>query len=277
MTLGRHPPSLVLAPIDQGVRNVGGRDGTREGPQALLEALEEESRLPSAVNVRTVPVTNQPDTLEEDLDALSRAVQDVLMDDRTPIILGGDHGTTYASVRGAARAHPSLGVCYLDVHYDMRPHEPRHTSGSSFRRLLDEGIVPPSRLAPLGIQPPSPDDPEGTTAQLAQYAKDAGVSWVPLDQAKKQGPGRLARERMNQGAWYASFDTDALSQEHAPGVSAPGPNRFTPAEARSFLDAAVDEAIALDIVEYAPRLDTQGRTRETLVDLLGHVLDRLPR
>lgn len=276
MALTAHPPAIVLAPLDQGVRNVGGRDGATQGPSTLLTALEEAQKIPANVPIHRPSLKNKEDSLEDDLETLTRTVHHVLKEDQTPLVLGGDHGTTYATMRAVAKAYENPGVCYLDVHFDLRPFHPQHTSGSSFRRLIEEAHVSPDRVRPIGIQPPSGENDRGTFEALEAYADQAGVSWVSLDEAKAQTPYQAAKAIMGQeGAWFASFDVDALSQEHAPGVSAPGPGRFSPAEARGFLDAAIDHAVGLDIVEFAPRYDDDQRTQACLVDLVGYVLERL--
>lgn len=268
------PVTIVLAPIDQGVRNVGGRDGACEGPTRLLDALRAEDALKARTRVRTVDVGNEPGSLERDLDALSAAVEGVLAEDRTPLVLGGDHGTTFATVRGAARAFDDVGVCYLDPHFDLRPYQPEHTSGSSFRRLIEEGIVRPERVAPIGIETPKTAEARQRSGydELASFAREAGVDWVGMEKARRAGPGVLADERMSSGAWCASLDTDAIDERLAPGVSAPGADRFSLEEARAFLGAAARRARVVDVVEYAPRLDDGEKTLRTLVDLIASIL-----
>lgn len=274
MALTDHPPALILAPLDQGVRNVGGRDGASQGPSTLLDALQRNDSLQAGLPIHRPPMKNQPGTLEEDLDALTRAVEGVLAEDQAPIVIGGDHGTTYATMRAIAQAFDDPGVCYLDVHLDLRPFDPHHTSGSSFRRLIEERCVAPGRVRPIGIQRPDDESARATFDELASYAKTEGISWVALKEAKRRSPKRVAKQVMQEGTWFASFDVDAVSQEHAPGVSAPGPDRFSVEDARGFLDAAVDHAVGIDIVEYAPRHDDQETTKTLLVELVGHVLDR---
>lgn len=265
---------ILCAPLDQGVRNVGGREGAREGPGVLVDALEEAGRLPDELRVRRLDLANTPVAIEADLDRVSMAVADTLEAGRRPLVLGGDHGLTYATARGAANALGQVGVCYLDVHFDMRDYRPEHTSGSSLRRLVEEGLVAADRVAPIGIEPPDPDDPSSDVAELAAWADEAGVSWTSLDEAREQGPGELARERMRAGAWVSSLDVDAIDERHAPGVSAPGEDRFSVDQVRGFLEAAVDRAQVLEVAEFAPALDVDARTQETLVELLGDVLDR---
>lgn len=275
MALTDHPPALILAPLDQGVRNVSGRDGASQGPSTLLDALKRDDALPADLPIHRPPMKNQPETLEEDLDALTRTVEHVLAEDQAPIVIGGDHGTTYATMRAIAQAFEDPGVCYLDVHLDLRPYQPQHTSGSSFRRLIEERHVEPDRVRPIGIQRPDDASARATFDELASYAKQEGLSWVALEEAKRRSPKRVAKEIMQEGTWFASFDVDAMSQKHAPGVSAPGPGRFSLEDARGFLDAAVDHAVGIDIVEYAPRHDEQDTTETSLVKLVGHVLGRL--
>lgn len=269
------PVSLVLAPIDQGVRNVDGREGAREGPEALLEGLEDAGHLAGVATVERVDVGNAPETLEDDLDALSEAVEAALGGGRTPVVLGGDHGTTYATVRGAQRIlEPPVGVTYLDVHFDLRAYQGNHTSGSSFRRLIEEEIVPPDRVLPIGIEAPSTPEARKRASydELEAYANAQGIPWIPLGAAKQHGPGRIVEQRLQTGSWCASLDADAIDEAHAPGVSAPGPGRFSPDQARAFLQAASSRVQVLDMVEYAPPLDEKQRTLDTLVDLLGSIL-----
>lgn len=269
------PLTLVLAPIDQGVRNVGGRDGACEGPERLLAGLADAGVVPDDADVRRVDAENTATSLEDDLDRLSAVVTDVLNDGRRPFVLGGDHGTTFATVRGATRSLETLGVAYLDVHLDMRPYEPDHTSGSSFRRLLEEGWVEPEQVRPLGIEVPETDEDRKRTGfdELEQWASDHRVEWTPLDRVREQGAGTALEAALGSGSWCFSLDTDVIDERWAPGVSAPGSGRLTPDEARAALTVAVERAAVLDVVEYAPRLDEDERTLETLVDVIGSALD----
>lgn len=268
--------TYVLAPIDQGVRNVGGRDGTREGPQRLLAALEEAGLVPKTARVREPAIDNEPASLEADLEALSTAVCEELEADRLPVVLGGDHGTTYATVRGAARALADVGVAYLDVHLDVRAFEPEHTSGSSFRRLIEEGWVDAEHACPLGIQ--EPEDPHRSSgtkasfAELAAWADEQGIRRASLDAMRQRGAELVEQTLTGDPAWCLSIDTDALAERFAPGVSAPGEDRLSLAEARKALQAARGRYRVLDIVEYAPPLDEDDRTLGSCVELLEAAL-----
>lgn len=266
----------MLAPIDQGIRNVGGRPGAREGPHRLLEGLEREGLRPEDARVREVDAKNTTESLEADLEALSSAVEAALDEGRLPIVLGGDHGTTYATVRGAARALDEVGVAYLDVHLDVRGFRPEHTSGSSFRRLVEEDWLAAEVVRALGIQ--RPEDPEKGTetkasfAELEAWAQAQGLVRYGLEEVRAD-PEAVVREALSPGtSWCFSIDTDALDQRWAPGVSAPGEDRLSLDEARRACRAARGRYRVLDIVEYSPPLDEDERTLETCLELLRAAL-----
>lgn len=268
-------PTLVLAPLDQGVHNVGGRPGTAQGPGRLHAALESEGLLPAGTVTWPLGLANDPETLETDLDRLAQAVETVLDRDGFPVVLGGDHGTTYATVRGAAGALDRVSVTYLDVHLDMRPYTPVHTSGSSFRRVIEEGHVAPGDVHPLGIQrPEAPDALERSGfEELAAWAQATGVAWRSMAEVRKEGLiGSVGRALGGPAQACFSFDVDCLSDALAPGVSAPGPDRFDLEEVVDAVSAAADRCRVFDVVEYAPPLDEGERTLESVTRVLDAFL-----
>jgi len=270
------PWTFLLAPVDQGIRNVGGRPGACQAPEHLWAGLQTEDMVPESARVREVEVDNTDDSLETDLDRLSQAVADELADDRLPIVLGGDHGTTFATVRGAVRELVDVGVAYLDVHLDVRAFEPRHTSGSSFRRLIEEGWVEPEHVRALGIQTPeNPEEASGDKApftELRAWAREQGLVVEGLDEVRQRPAWALGQALSPGVEWCLSLDVDALDARWAPGVSAPGSPRFTLEEACRAAEAARGGYRVLDVVEYSPPLDEDERTLDSCLQLLAAAL-----
>lgn len=263
--------SVILAPIDQGTRNLDGRPGSARAPERLLEALQDRKALPASTRILSPELANTPERLEDDLELITAAVAGELGDQRFVLVLGGDHGTTYATVRGAARALGATGVTYLDVHLDMRPYAPDHTSGSSFRRLIDEGLVEAGHVHPLGIQIPE-DEAQRQASRiepLLAYAEDHAVPWEPLEAVREAGVAQRVEAALSltPNACF-SFDVDCLDERWAPGVSAPGPDRFTLEEAQAAARAASGRCRVLDVAEYAPPLDVDERTLESTLAVL---------
>lgn len=266
----------MLAPIDQGTRNLDGREGSAQAPAKVIAALEDRELLPTSAKVREPRIRNTAESLEEDLDALSVAVEQTLAEGRFPIVLGGDHGTTFATVRGATRYLEEASITYLDVHLDMRPYEPVHTSGSSFRRLVEAGYVAAEHVHPLGIVPP----PEPTARRRARFddlltwARDHKITWVSMASVQKRGIVPLVQRCLDEGpSGCFSFDVDCLDERWAPGVSAPGSPRFSLEEGLAAVRAAAGRCVVLDVVEYVPRLDEDDRTLESVIALVEAFLD----
>lgn len=270
------PWTFVLAPLDQAVRNVGGREGASQAPRRLLAALEEADLVPDEAQVQTPPVENTAESLEADLEEVSGAVEAALEEGRLPIVLGGDHGTTYATVRGAAWALGDPGVVYLDAHLDVRDFRPAHTSGSSFRRLVEEEWVQPGRVRPLGVvEPETAEQSSGDKApfaELQRWAHEQGIEARSMDELRKR-PEATVREALAGGPpWCFSIDADVLDERWAPGVSAPGSGRLSLEQARRAAGAARGRYRVLDVVEYAPPLDEGDRTLASCVELLAAAL-----
>ena len=274
------PITWVLAPLDQGTRNLGGRPGGAAAPHALYDELAERGALPEDGEVTVVPVGNQAETLEADLDALCEVVAGVLERGRMPVVLGGDHGTTYATARGLHRARGRIDrLAYLDVHFDLRPYEPAHTSGSSFRRLVDEGLVAPGDLRPLGIVRPTDRAAlkRSSFDELASWAEERSIPWRSLDQVRGSGAAASIQEALGrQGARLFSFDVDVLDEQWAPGVSAPGTGRLSLEEAIEGVRAAAPLCSVFDVVEMVPRLDEEGRTLASVCAVIEAFLDARP-
>src|SRR5207237_10492590 len=75
---------------------------------------------------------------------------------KTVIALGGGHDVTYPLVRGfrdGVNSEMEIGLINIDAHLDVRPKKNgQHHSGSSFRLLLEEGIVAGQHFAEIGVQ-----------------------------------------------------------------------------------------------------------------------------
>jgi arginase family enzyme len=67
-----------------------------------------------------------------------------------------------------------------------------------------------------------------------------------------------------------SLDLDALTPEETPGVGTPVPEGIVGAELARVLEGvgARAELVAIELAEYLPRLDPDGRSARVAVDLL---------
>ena len=197
------------------------------------------------------------------------------------LVLGGDHGITYAVAEGLHRTRRLGGLAYVDVHWDLRPWADSHSSGSSFRRILDRDLLPAEHLAPIGIQ--RPRDPAALARsrfdELRAFAEGRGVAATSLEEATGRTLAQVLRERLGAlpAPRHLSIDIDAIDADEAPGVSAPGPGRFRRVDVVSAAARAAPLAASADIVETSPPLDPSGRTVEAAADVAQAILEAWTR
>ncbi|NNF78611.1 MAG: arginase family protein [Rhizobiales bacterium] len=72
-----------------------------------------------------------------------------------------------------------------------------------------------------------------------------------------------------KGAFYLTFDIDAMDHTFAPGTQYPGPSGFRPIEVMRFIRRlGMAGAAGMDVVEYAPLIDPAKNTGNMLATLL---------
>jgi formiminoglutamase len=155
-------------------------------------------------------------------------------------------------------------VLVFDAHPDVRPLvDGRAHSGSAFRQLLEgTPALLGRRLAYVGLQP------FAIARSHREFLEQHGALLCFLPELQ---PGRLLEqvqelfERISEGGRlpvYVSLDLDALPAAVAPGVSAPSPIGVPAQELLQSLEwlGAQPAVRLLDLAEYAPPYDLDGRT-----------------
>ena len=263
---GRGAAILGFA-CDAGVVRNQGRPGAAEGPAAIRRALAGLAWHVDRPVWDAGDVACEGDALEVAQGELGETVSSLLEGGQLPIVLGGGHEVAYGSFLGLA-AHaargaraPVFGVVNVDAHFDLRA-GPRGSSGTPFRQIAESCAARawPFRYHCLGV------DEASNTAALFDTAARLGASWRSDRDA---GLHRLADVRAEVAAFAASvdlvhlsIDLDGLPAAVAPAVSAPA-GRGIPLEV---VETVMDDLLAtgrvalVELAEYCPRLDPDGRT-----------------
>jgi formimidoylglutamase len=277
----RDAADLLLAgvPFDGAVI---GRKGCREGPTAIREALRFLAthdpvhgtdlagfRIHDAGDVQVAAGAGVLET-----HALVRGEARALFATRKPVVLlGGDNSLSAPHVQALKDARGGrIGLLVLDAHYDLRPvpADGVPTSGTPYRRLLEDGTVEPRSLVEVGIRP------YANTKALADYAAQKGVQVMTVADVRGRPIGDVAHDAVAQAAagvdhLFLSVDIDGLDQSIASGCSAPGAGGLTFDEASALVHAAAAHPLirGMDLVEVAPGLDPTGNTARTAAQLVA--------
>lgn len=261
--------ALLGFATDEGVRRNGGRVGAADGPEALRAALGSLAVHDEFPRHDAGTVVTEGKNLEPAQEEVSAKVEELVRAGHLPIVLGGGHETSFASGRGLARVRPAA-IVNLDAHFDLRAAD-RPTSGTPFRQLA-EVYGADFDYSVLGISQAN------NTKVLFDTARDLGVK-VVLDEelaalSAQDAAARAVELVADAESIHLSIDLDVLPAAVAPGVSAPAglgvPLLHIHAIVRAL--AATGKLALVDIAEFNPRFDIDGRTAKAAARLIDSIV-----
>lgn len=200
-----------------------------------------------------------------------KVMREVLKRGWTPVVAGGSHSISEATIRAFSEAHDkNIGIVWLDGHPDLMDDYKgdRHYCGCPMRRLIDGGHVDPRKVAFLGLCG------FANAAAEIRWGRERGVSFMTMDQFYDKGFETALAETIDitfkgTNAVYITFDIDVMDHTFAPATQYPRPGGFQPHEVMRFVRRlAMHGAAAMDVVEYAPLIDTTRNTGNLLATLL---------
>ena len=287
--------SLIGVPTDIGA----GTLGARMGPEALRVAgihqavaqfgidVKDRGNLAGPANpwqeavggFRHLPEVVQWNRL------LHEAVYRELVDDRLPVVLGGDHCLGIGSISAVARHCRERGrrlrVLWLDAHADfntatLTPSGNIH--GMPVACLCGHG---PAELVGIGGHVPALQARDlrqigirSVDAGEKRLVHDMGIEVFDMryiDEMGMRHTMELALAMTGPGTHlHVSLDVDFLDPDIAPGVGTTVRGGPTYREAQLCMEMIADTGLlaSLDIVELNPAFDVRNRTAELAVDLV---------
>lgn len=270
---------MLGLPNDEGVAAGGGRRGAAYGPDALRLALarfgathlvERQADL-TAVRVDDngdLPLHGLPPAHSHPL--AKAGVQAAAEGAQALVVLGGGHDLSHPVVAGAAAAWGTPAGLNVDPHLDMRPVVGGNiTSGTPYRRLIEDGILPGGHLLALGASG------LWNSQEHLAWAQSQGATVRTLAEHRERPFGEAAVEvasTLNQGDWaFVDIDLDSLPRAAA---SAPGPEGFAVGEicALAYLVGTLSKVRVLGLYEHSPRHDRHEVGARAAILVLAHFL-----
>ncbi|MFI5274693.1 MAG: agmatinase [Ktedonobacterales bacterium] len=236
------------------------RPGTREGPQAIIDAsrnLElydpELDRSPYLVGIHTLravePVMGNAAAM---VDRTEQVTGHLLDQGKFVATLGGDHSISIGVIRAFAKRHAGLSVLQIDAHADLRDEYEGNllSSATIMRRTLE--VAP--HTAQVGIRSLSKAE-----AQLVrERALPLWLASAIREQSFRGERGWIADVVNTLGdEVYVTFDIDAFDPALVPGTGTPEPGGLGWYEVMELLAAvaAKKRIIGFDVVELSPPVE----------------------
>lgn len=191
----------------------------------------------------------------------------ILLDDKIPVVLGGEHAVSYGAIAACVQSHWEIGVLQIDAHMDLRDRfEGFETSHASIMHRVLSTLPGVTRLVQFGIR----DFGEGEWALAKEYGAGADGGRVRVifdddlgDREARGGSGSSATFydicraaiAVLPSRVYVSFDIDGLDPALCPHTGTPVPGGLSYQQA-SILLACLEESnkqvVGMDLVEVAP-------------------------
>jgi len=217
------------------------------------------------------------------------SVMDSLQKGQFPVVIGGDHSIamgTWAGVTQALKIQQKFGLIWVDAHMDSHTMETTPSKAyhgmplaallgygdSSLVNLLGEGpTLSPQHVCLIGVR--------SFEAGEASLLKRLGVRIYYMEDVQKKGFKNVFQEALQyikketQG-FGISIDLDAFDPEEAPGVGVPEPYGLRAQEVLPALSILQNDRHfkALELMEFNPDLDKDGKTLQLMRELLIHLL-----
>lgn len=223
-------------------------------------------------------------------------VEEVWLRDDFILILGGDHSISISSIAHASRAVRSkfgpdaeLGVLWVDAHGDVNTPETTPSGnihGMSLASLLGYGDqrlcairgsgpkIKPENVALLGVRDLDPGE--------RTFIKQHNLACFTMKEIDYHGIGEVCNRAFNAvasntAAFLISFDFDSCDPSFAPAVSTSVRAGLTWREAHLIMELAAERPNfrGLELIEYAPDLDIEGKTAELGIALTESALGKV--
>ena len=267
--------SIVGVPFDS---TSSYRPGQRFAPMAIREASMNIEGNGYAVDgfIDDVPLRDEGDivvshgNVHETLTRVAKVIAEILEENVTPVVIGGEHTVTLGVLRGIVAWGHKPCIVSLDAHFDLRDDYlgERYSHACWLRRALEETGV---KAVVVGVR--------AFDKEELVYAENSGlVSYIPSWGIKSLGL-RAALLRIKSALSpcskiYLTIDMDFLDPAYAPGVGNPEPGGLDIHEglylaselAKSF------NIIGVDVVEVAPIYDHSGITSIAAAKIIQQVL-----
>ncbi|MEA3192041.1 MAG: arginase [Betaproteobacteria bacterium] len=212
---------------------------------------------------------------------LASAVADACRHGRLPCVLGGDHSCAGGTWSGVARTvQGNLGLLWIDAHMDSHTPGTSHSGrlhGMPLAWLLGQdddplyglasGVLKPEHVCIVGVRSFEPEE--------AERLERLGVRVFHFEEVTRRGlpvvfAEALAIVTTGTERFGVSIDLDVITPEEVPHVGTPVVGGLASAVLAVELEriATHPGLAALELVEYSPKLDRDGRSARVAVDLL---------
>lgn len=223
--------------------------GADLGPKALLEAsynlefydIETRTEVYKRGIATLEPVTETASP-EAMADAVERRMEQILLDGKFPVLIGGEHSVSIGAFRAMARRYPHLSILQLDAHSDMRDEYEGSACNHACVMARAKELTP--HITQVGIRSSAREEQHNICPDRTFYAHDI---------VGQEGWQERVSQQLTE-AVYITIDLDVLDPAYMPSTGTPEPGGLSYREVITLLRRVIKEhrVVGLDVVELCP-------------------------
>lgn len=214
---------------------------------------------------------------------LAESVDQVIKDNRFPLILGGDHSIAMGSLAGISKHYKNLGVIWYDAHADLNTGETSPSGNIHGMPLAASLGIGDEKLTEIhGYSPKvkaeniviigarSIDEGE------RKLIREKGIKVFTMHEVDRLGMSKVITETIaylqeRTDGVHLSLDLDGLDPSDAPGVGTPVMGGLSYRESHLAMEMLYESQIitSAEFVEVNPILDEKNKTANVAVGLMG--------
>lgn len=227
--------------------------GTAQGPEAIIEASYnvelydiELADEPYLHGIHTLKSLNFPagESIETSMERIEAAVDDILQDQKWPVMLGGEHTISFPIFLSFQKQFSDLSILHLDAHTDLRNeylNDP-FSHACVMRRIREHN----KKIVSVGIR--------SLCREEADYIKkEKPIIYFDHDIQQQRLPVDQILSKLTNDV-YITFDLDAITPQEMPSVGTPEPGGLSWFQVVDLFKNVFSKknVVGVDIVELKP-------------------------
>lgn len=222
--------------------------GTAEGPGAILAAsqqleLYDGHSYPYEEGIHTRAPIECTCPIENLLQIISTLADEILADDKIPVLLGGEHTVSTAMI-DAVQDPSQIGIVQFDAHADLRAtyQDSAYSHACVLRRFFEKKFP----IQQIGVRSLSREE--------VDLRRDNDIAHLDAEEMARNGlPDRILAANFPEKI-YLTIDVDVLDPSIMPATGTPEPGGLDWHQLFFALENVIKDrqVVGFDIVEFAP-------------------------
>ena len=246
-------PQVIVVPFGL-EKTVSYGGGTKNGPKEIIKAShqvelfdEELNKEPyKEIGIKTLKPFLIKNKIKSALDQLSEINEDILSNDKFPLVFGGEHSITPGSIKPFAKKYDEITLLHFDAHADLREsyQDEKFSHASAIKRCLDYKNL---KVVSFGIRNLSKEE-------MDFYNNNRDRIEIFWGKDKQTWDLSLLDKFFKNKNVYITFDVDGLDASIMPATGTPEPGGMLWEDVLPIIKKVcqISNVVGADINELAP-------------------------